>query len=66
MDRESFPQLVKSATGWPIMHVPWGTTGHASVEVSEHNDEPSRPVYNIVTSAQTVTVLVNGMPWKEA
>jgi hypothetical protein len=61
MDRDSFPTLLESATGWPLLHVPWGQTGNVTIEVSEDTEVGSTPVINILTSTgDDVFIFYNG------
>jgi hypothetical protein len=60
MDRDCFPELVHSETGWPKMKVPWGSRGDTvDVTVTEDDHRGSLPVIDIVVPG-SVRIFVNG------
>jgi hypothetical protein len=62
MDRDCFPELVHSETGWPKMKVPWGTGirgDTVDVTVCEDDDCGSLPVIDIVVPG-SLRIFVNG------
>lgn len=61
MDRSSFPTLTESATGWPVLAVPWDARGRTiEVEVTEENDGAGAVV--IVRSPFPVRVVTDPIP----
>jgi len=57
MERDSFPTLTKSTTGWPVLTVDWGHGLSVEVEVCEETDGPGAVV--VVRSGVPVSVEVD-------
>lgn len=59
MDRDSFPTLVASDAGWPVMRIPFGSRDPIEVEYNEGGNEYEDTIM-IRTGGRPVQVIVDG------
>lgn len=66
MSDNPFPHLIADTAGWPLMHLPWGETGHVTLGIQKDENNPDVPLIDVLTSVEHVRVRINGTDYCES